>query len=335
MKEKKLVKKVNFRPLLNEEKIDNFDFVLSKYAMDDVKSRYENTLVGYIVGKSIAFLSVQNYVNNTWSKFGLQKLMMSDDGVFLFNLYSNEGLEQVLQRGSWMIRKSLIILTKWSFKLSLKKGEVTCVPVWVAVPILTYSEDGLSLISTQIVSSESVLQNEVFMAILNEEGNVYTKEVIKVDAPFMAATNTATVEDYEEGFIEGVGNAHAKASFLKSNDYKNSSPSYVKSTMSAPLENTFDVFSSVEEDICGTIVQGMTQVDGDGGHNPKVCEPNGSGTQKPILSDYNKSMNEEVEKIQDKRSLWSRFKEMNEASTSKAKSSMVDLEDESDEDCWD
>nr|GFA68312.1 hypothetical protein [Tanacetum cinerariifolium] len=247
MKEKKLVKKVNFRPLLNEEKIDNFDFVLSKYAMDDVKSRYENTL---------------NYVNNTWSKFGLQKLMMSDDG-----------------------------------------KPPHCVDCKIF---------GHSLINCPKRAKDTIFS-----------------------APFMAATNTATVEDYEEGFIEGVGNAHAKASFLKSNDYKNSSPSYVKSTMSAPLENTFDVFSSVEEDICGTIVQGMTQVDGDGGHNPKVCEPNGSGTQKPILSDYNKSMNEEVEKIQDKRSLWSRFKEMNEASTSKAKSSMVDLEDESDEDCWD
>ncbi|GJU31818.1 reverse transcriptase domain-containing protein [Tanacetum coccineum] len=298
--------------------------------------------------------------------------MRSDDGVFLFKFASNEGLEQLLQRGPWMIRKSLIILTKWSSKLSLKKGEVTCISVWVklhGVPILAYSEDRLSLISTQIgkplllddftsdmcvesrgrisfahalieVSSESVLKNEVVMDFPNEEGDGYTKEVIKVEyewkpphcvdckifrhslincpkrakettssAPFVAATNTARVEDCEEGFIEGVGNVHAKASSLKSNDNRKSSPFCVKSTMSTPLANTFDVFSSVEEDICGTSIQGMTQVDGDGGHNPKVFE-----------------------KVQEKGSLWSRLKEMKEASTSKAKSTMVDLTDASNED---
>ncbi|GJT59491.1 ribosomal protein S11 [Tanacetum coccineum] len=44
------------------------------------------------------------------------------------------------------------------------------------------------------------------------------------------------------------------------------------------------------------------------------------------------SVNEEVEKVQEKGSLWSRLKEMKEASTSKAKSSMVDLKDASIED---
>ncbi|GJX49003.1 reverse transcriptase domain-containing protein [Tanacetum coccineum] len=139
--------------------------------------------------------------------------MRNDDGVFMFKFASKEGLDQVLQRGLWMIRKSPIILTKWSSGLSLKKGEVTSVPVWVklhGVPILAYSEDGLSLIATQIgkpllldaftssmcvkswsqinfarslieVSSESELKSKVTMAILNEEGDGYTKEVIRVE----------------------------------------------------------------------------------------------------------------------------------------------------------
>ncbi|GJR70976.1 hypothetical protein Tco_0017041 [Tanacetum coccineum] len=268
--------------------------------------------------------------------------MRSDYGVFLFKFASNEGLEQLLQRGPWMIRKLLIILTKWSSKLSLKKGEVTCISVWVklhGVPILAYSEDSFAHALIE-VSSESVLKNEVVMDFPNEEGDGYTKEVIKVEyewkpphcvdckifrhslincpkrakettssAPFVAATNTARVEDCEEGFIEGVGNVHAKASSLKSNDNRKSSPFCFKSTMSTPLANTFDMFSSVEEDICGTSIQGTTQVDGDGGHNPKVFE-----------------------KVQEKGSLWSRLKEMKEASTSKAKSSMVDLKDASNED---
>ncbi|GJR73791.1 reverse transcriptase domain-containing protein [Tanacetum coccineum] len=178
-----------------------------------VKSKYDNTLVGYFLGKNIAFSLVRNYVNNTWGKFGLQNLMKTDDGVFLFKFSTKEGLEQVLQKGPWMIRHSPILLSKWPPTLSLKKGEVNNVPVWVklfTVPVLAYSGDGLSLIATQIgkpimldaftssmcvdlwgrisfaralikVCADSVLKKEVIMAIENEEDNGYTREVIRVE----------------------------------------------------------------------------------------------------------------------------------------------------------
>ncbi|GJV46602.1 hypothetical protein Tco_1431138 [Tanacetum coccineum] len=171
--EVKVVKKINFRTLVNEENVESYDCVLPPNVADVVKVIYENTLVGHFV----------------------------------------EGLEQVLQSGPWIIRKSPIILTKWSSSMSLKKGEVTKVPVWVKmhnVPLLAYSEDGLSLIATQIgkpimldaftssmcveswgrigfaraiieVSLDSELKKEVIMAIPNEEGNWYIKEVIRVE----------------------------------------------------------------------------------------------------------------------------------------------------------
>ncbi|GJS95060.1 ribonuclease H-like domain-containing protein [Tanacetum coccineum] len=94
-------------------------------AANMVKGRYDNSLVGFFVGKSLAFPVVQNYVNNVWSKFGLVKLMKNDDGVYLFKFSFKSGMEQVLERGPWLIRKSPIILNKWSSSMSLKKGEVT------------------------------------------------------------------------------------------------------------------------------------------------------------------------------------------------------------------
>ncbi|GKB93497.1 hypothetical protein Tco_0979634 [Tanacetum coccineum] len=126
---------------------------------------------------------------------------------------SKSGMEQVLERVLWMIRMSPIILNKWSSSLSLKKGEVTKVSVWVKlhnVSLLVYSEDGLSLIATQIgkpimldaftysmcvetwrrigfdralieVSSDSDLKKEVIMAIPNEDDTEYIKEVIIVE----------------------------------------------------------------------------------------------------------------------------------------------------------
>nr|GEX99933.1 hypothetical protein [Tanacetum cinerariifolium] len=91
--------------------------------------------------------------NMVKGRYGLEKLMKSDDGVYLFKFSFKSGMEQVLERGPWMIRKSPIILNKWSSSMSLKKGEVTKVSVWVKmhnVPLLAYSKDRLSLIATQI-----------------------------------------------------------------------------------------------------------------------------------------------------------------------------------------
>ncbi|GJX08835.1 reverse transcriptase domain-containing protein [Tanacetum coccineum] len=108
---------------------------------------------------------------------------------------------------------SPILLSKWSPTLSLKKEEVNKVPVWVklySVPVLAYSGDGLSLIATKIekpvmldaftssmcvdswgrisfaralieVCAYSSLKKEVVMAIENEEGDEYTREVIRVE----------------------------------------------------------------------------------------------------------------------------------------------------------
>ncbi|GKA07727.1 retrovirus-related pol polyprotein from transposon TNT 1-94 [Tanacetum coccineum] len=96
-------KKGSFRILVSGERIENHDTVLPKDTIDKVINIYENSLVGFFVGKSVAFLIVQNYVKNTWGHFGLEKLMKSDDGVFLFKFGSKSSLEQVLERGPWMI----------------------------------------------------------------------------------------------------------------------------------------------------------------------------------------------------------------------------------------
>ncbi|GJY68020.1 reverse transcriptase domain-containing protein [Tanacetum coccineum] len=205
--------KVHFRTLVNEEKVDNFDCVLPKIAAAKVMRRYENSIVGFFVGKDPSFPVVQQYVSNTWRKFGFEKITRNDEGVYLFKFASKSGMDQVLEKGPWLIRKSPIILNKWTACVSLKKGEVTKVPVWVKlynVPVLAYSEDGLSLIATQIgkpimldaftssmcveswgrisfaralieISASSVLKKEVIMAVPEEEGDGYIKEVVRVE----------------------------------------------------------------------------------------------------------------------------------------------------------
>ncbi|GJR23305.1 putative reverse transcriptase domain, reverse transcriptase zinc-binding domain protein [Tanacetum coccineum] len=307
-------KKLNFCSLSNEEKIENSDVVLLKHATDKVMSRYENTLVGYFMGKTIASTVVENYVKNTWSKFGVQKVMKTDNGVFLFKFSSLTGLEQ--------------------------KGEVTKVPVWVklhGVPVLAYSDVGLSLIATQIgkpimldaftslmcveswgrisftralieVSAKSSLKTEVVMAIPNDEDDGHTKEVIRVEyewtpphcvdcknfghsikqcpkcvieaAPSASSSAASHVNKKEEGFVETSSSKNTKV------------PSPVKSDLNTPLSNTFDVLNTVEEDVGDSNVKGVDPVDGADFQNQNVSKPIGNGS--PKKDDEDESDEDEV-----------------------------------------
>ncbi|GJR83087.1 hypothetical protein Tco_0153872 [Tanacetum coccineum] len=146
---------------------------------------FENVLALMVCTISLAFPVVQNYT----------------------------GMEQVLEWGPWMIHNTPLILKKWTLNLPLTKDKVTKVPVWVnmhKVPLVAYSEDGLSLIASHIgkplmmdaftysmceeswgrigfahalveICSDSELKREVIMVVHNEDGIGYTKEVIKVE----------------------------------------------------------------------------------------------------------------------------------------------------------
>nr|GEU85579.1 hypothetical protein [Tanacetum cinerariifolium] len=116
--------RVNFRSLIIDEHVENSDCVLPMEHVIVAQNKFANSLVGFFVGKKVAFQLVQNYVKNTWTKFGFQYVMHNDDDVYYFKFTSMTGLEQV-----------------------------TKVPVWVKihkVPMVAYSEDGLSIIATQI-----------------------------------------------------------------------------------------------------------------------------------------------------------------------------------------
>nr|GEV72930.1 hypothetical protein [Tanacetum cinerariifolium] len=149
-----ITKNLNFMTFVNEEKVENSNFVLPRDAIDKVKNRI--------------------------------------------------GLEQVLERRAWLIHNTPLILNKWTSSLPLKKDEVT------KIPVVAYSEDGFSLIATQVgkplmldaftcfmcvepwsymgftrslveISSDMELTKEVIMAIPNGDGTSHTRVVISME----------------------------------------------------------------------------------------------------------------------------------------------------------
>ncbi|GKB92899.1 retrovirus-related pol polyprotein from transposon TNT 1-94, partial [Tanacetum coccineum] len=207
--------KIKFRPLTNAERVDNFDFVLPVEAVKAVIHKFENSLVGFFVGKKVAFPLVKNYVTNTWAKFSFEKVISDDDGLFYFKFATSKGLEQVIKQGPWIIRNIPLMLTKWSPNMVVSKDKVTRVPVWVKlhkVPVVAYSEDSLSLITTQI---ENPIMLDAFTssmcvdvwgrmgyarALIEVNANKELKQEVIMVVPNIEKEGTPAVESDAEGF---------------------------------------------------------------------------------------------------------------------------------------
>ncbi|GKE62202.1 putative RNA-directed DNA polymerase [Tanacetum coccineum] len=64
-----------------------------------------------------------------------------------------DGLDPMLENGSWFIRNNPLILKKWDPNVNLLIEDVVNAPVWVklhGVPVTAFSEDGLSVIATKL-----------------------------------------------------------------------------------------------------------------------------------------------------------------------------------------
>ncbi|GJT48037.1 reverse transcriptase domain-containing protein [Tanacetum coccineum] len=115
------VTKSKFRTLINDEQVANADVVLPVATLSAAQLRYANSLVGYFVGKNVVFPLVQNYVTNTWGKFGFQKVIKDEDGFLFFKFASLTGLEQ----GRMGYARALI---KVSAEKELKEEVIMAIP---------------------------------------------------------------------------------------------------------------------------------------------------------------------------------------------------------------
>nr|GEX55216.1 hypothetical protein [Tanacetum cinerariifolium] len=144
---------VKIKELHNSEKVDGAAVAIPLEAVEAVSSRFVNTLYGYFIE------------------------------FFLFQFNTKEGLESVLENGPWLIRSEPLMLHIWSHNTDLKKAEVKHASVWVKlhhVPIVAYSEIGLSLITT-LIGKPIILDSYTSNMCVNSWGrSTYARALIEV-----------------------------------------------------------------------------------------------------------------------------------------------------------
>nr|GEX43737.1 hypothetical protein [Tanacetum cinerariifolium] len=113
--------------LRNDECVEGTAVTIPLAAIEEVTSRFENTLYGYFVGKRLAYQVVENNVKNVWSKYGLKRIQLHGE-FFLFQFENKEGMNRVLDYGAWLIRRVPLLLNIWSPNSNLHKAEIKNVP---------------------------------------------------------------------------------------------------------------------------------------------------------------------------------------------------------------
>nr|GEU76060.1 hypothetical protein [Tanacetum cinerariifolium] len=177
-------KVVKIKELRNDERVEGAAVAIPLDEVEAVSSCFVNTLYGYFIGNRLAFPLVENYVKNTWAKYGLKCIQLHEE-FFLFQFNTKEGMERVLEDSPWLIRREPFILNIWSQSTNLKKAEIKKAPVWVKfhhVPIVAYSEVGLSLISTQIGKPITMDPYTSNMCVSSWGRNTYARVLIEVFA---------------------------------------------------------------------------------------------------------------------------------------------------------
>lgn len=183
-KDKTPKKTVKISEMRNDNCVPGANVTIPLEAIDEVSSRFANTLYGYFIGKRLAFPIVDNYVRNTWAKFGLQRVMLNN-GFFLFQFETKAGMERLLEEGPWLIRMVPIFLNIWTPNTKLTKDDITLAPVWVKlhnIPVVAYSEVGLSLITTQIGRPIMLDSYTSTMCLKSWGRNSYARALVEVSS---------------------------------------------------------------------------------------------------------------------------------------------------------
>ncbi|GJY05565.1 hypothetical protein Tco_0371505 [Tanacetum coccineum] len=138
------MKKVNFRTLVvavgNEANL-----AISLDSVRKVNKRFANLVYGYFLGKRVAYLVVENYVQNAWNKYDLVR--------------------------------TIINLKAFSFSILVQR----CV-VWVKfhdIPITPFTDDGLSVIATKLADIE--LKVTLVFAVPKLVGDWYIFNTVRVE----------------------------------------------------------------------------------------------------------------------------------------------------------
>ncbi|KAJ8752778.1 hypothetical protein K2173_008513 [Erythroxylum novogranatense] len=114
---------------------------------------WSNALVGFFWSKRLAFPLVNAWACARWGKKGFEKALLMEDGLFLFKFSPQSNIREILELGPWHIGNQPLFLRQWTTGMSLDRGSVEVLLLWVqfrGLPMEYWTMEGLSHLTSSI-----------------------------------------------------------------------------------------------------------------------------------------------------------------------------------------
>nr|GEV63952.1 RNA-directed DNA polymerase, eukaryota, reverse transcriptase zinc-binding domain protein [Tanacetum cinerariifolium] len=88
--------------------------VFDEALVEKGSEKWEMVICGYFVGYRMTVQELNYHLYRMWFKLGLSNILPSGNGVFVFKINSLHGLNEVLEKGSWMVNNKPMVVQRWN-----------------------------------------------------------------------------------------------------------------------------------------------------------------------------------------------------------------------------
>ena len=121
-----------------------------KITMEDIQPEIEywnSAIVCYILGCKPPFRIVNGFIRRIWGKYGIKKIAMLENGVFMVRFRMVEGKMKAIEGVLILYDGKPVIVKNWTLDLDLSSESVKVVPTWIRMPGLPLKYWGQSVLN--------------------------------------------------------------------------------------------------------------------------------------------------------------------------------------------
>nr|GEX91321.1 zinc knuckle CX2CX4HX4C [Tanacetum cinerariifolium] len=115
--------------------------------------RWDLTLCRHFVGHQMSINELRYNLRRMWWRKGFKDVVDVTNGVFFMKLFSEEGMESVVNSRPWMVNNKPFFVQKWDIHVCLDKREPTHIPIWVRlfnIPLESWTTNGISALASRL-----------------------------------------------------------------------------------------------------------------------------------------------------------------------------------------
>ncbi|GJV56808.1 RNA-directed DNA polymerase, eukaryota, reverse transcriptase zinc-binding domain protein [Tanacetum coccineum] len=147
--------------------------------------KWELIVCGYFMGYKMSYQELRYNLYRMWGKFGLKHIFPHGNGVFLFKFKNENGINDVIKNGPWMVNGKPMFVQKWDPTVCLEKAEPTKLPLWVKfknLPLEAWNTKGISAIASRLGNPLIMDQVTTHMCNMGNGRAGYARVLIEVEA---------------------------------------------------------------------------------------------------------------------------------------------------------